>query len=1033
MRDVVRTAWLAVAVGLWPAFAISQELAGTVRDTSGAVLPGVTVEASSPALIEKVRSTVTDGAGQYRILDLRPGTYTVTFSLPGFTTVRRENVEVSGAGVITINVEMRVGGVQETITVVGETPVVDVQSTRRQTVLDNELVNVLPATRGYGALLNAVPAIQGGYMTTQIVPQMNFFTTHGGRPNEGKVQIDGLDVGAAFNGGGVSGFAYDTANAEEVQVVVSGGLGESQTGGPLLNIVPRTGGNAFSGSLFGSTAGKWSQGSNLDEELRRLGFTDPPVLHKAWDLNGALGGPVVRDRVWFFGTVRDFGSHSDVFGRFGNAVAGDPTRWDYVEDRSVQARNASSNRYYSGRITAQATPRHKIGVSYEHQEPCAGSSFVRGDRGCRSRGDNWIAAGTANSSPEANTVYNDGLSNIFQATWTSPATSRLLFEAGVSSHYSRWGWMEPPGGLTNLTPVTEVSNRYGVPNFTYRGLDNFFDNNYRNTNWRASVSYVTGSHSLKFGYQAAYYMENTEDFQNATGLTYVFNNGQPIQFNWRIAPWQTSNRTSFYAFYVQDVWTVGRATLQGALRFDHAWSWHPADHNGAPRPGPFNPQPIRFPLTEGVKGYNDFSPRLGLAYDVFGTGKTAFKVNIGRYLQAAVNQTQYVINNPALDGRNGRGGPRFITTTGRAWQDVNGNRIPDCTIMNPAAQDNSATGGDICGPWLNPNFGNPAAFMVVNPEVLEGWGVRPYDWQFGVSVQQELAPRVSLEVGYNRRWWGNFPVVDNRAVGPNDFIPYTVTAPRHPELPEGGGYTFTALLPTTLRQDLWYTFSKDYGDETRYWHGVDVTLHARLRNGLTVTGGTSTGRGVRDNCEIVDRLPETLFAFGVYQRRDGCKFAEDWITTFRGSAAYTIPRVDVLVSTIVRFQNTAPGFFTTGDVLPGTNGNSLGATMFIPNTTIQQLTGTLPPGGLPTGFTQVNLVRTGELFPEQVRTVDVRFAKLFRVGTTRTDVAIDLYNLFNTSKPVAYNQTFGFDGATWLRPTQIADARFARFNVTFSF
>lgn len=106
--------------------------------------------------------------------------------------------------------------------------------------------------------------------------------------------------------------------------------------------------------------------------------------------------------------------------------------------------------------------------------------------------------------------------------------------------------------------------------------------------------------------------------------------------------------------------------------------------------------------------------------------------------------------------------------------------------------------------------------------------------------------------------------------------------------------------------------------------------------------------------------------------------------------------------------------------------------MFVPNTTIQQLTGTLPLGGLPTGFTQVNLVRTGEIYPEQVRTLDVRLAKLFR-GTTRTDVAIDLYNLFNTNKPVAYNQTFGFDGATWLQPTQIADARFARFNVTFSF
>jgi hypothetical protein len=308
-----------------------------------------------------------------------------------------------------------------------------------------------------------------------------------------------------------------------------------------------------------------------------------------------------------------------------------------------------------------------------------------------------------------------------------------------------------------------------------------------------------------------------------------------------------------------------------------------------------------------VTGYNDITPRVGLAYDVFGTGKTALKVNIGKYLQAAVNQTQYVINNPALDGRNGRGGPRFVTTTSRTWTDANGNFLPDCTILNPLAQDNRATGGDVCGPWANPNFGNAAASTVVDPEVLHGWGVRPWDWQFGVSVQQEIVPRVSAEVGYNRRWWGNFPVVDNRAVGPSDFIPYTVVAPANADLPDGGGYSFQALLPTKLAQDNFYTYSKNYGDETRYWHGVDVTLNARLQNGLSVTGGTSTGRGVRDNCDIVAALPETLFVFGAYNRQDGCDFAEDWITTFRGSAAYTVPKIDVLVSTIVRFQKRRQG------------------------------------------------------------------------------------------------------------------------------
>jgi hypothetical protein len=597
-------------------------------------------------------------------------------------------------------------------------------------------------------------------------------------------------------------------------VTVSGGLGESQTGGPTLNIVPRTGGNSFSGQLFGSTAGEWSQGNNIDDDLRALGFTDPPAIYSAWDTSGSIGGPIKRDRVWFFASARNYGSHTDILGRYGNLNAGNPADWTYVEDRGLKARNASSTSDFAGRAAAQVTPRNKVTFSFNYQPVCAGSS-ISGEGGCRSRGDDWVAAGGVAASPEASTPYNDGTQKITQGTWTSTVTSRLLLEAGGSTYTSRWGWMESPGSLTNFTPVTETSARYGIPNFVYRGLDNFFDNNYRTTSWRASASYVTGAHSLKVGYQGGHYIDNTEDFADSTGLTYTFTNGAPVSFGWRIAPWQTSSRTQFYALYAQDQWTMGRMTVQGAVRFDHAWSGFPSDHNGAPQAGPFNPAPITFPDTEGVRGYNDITPRAGLAYDVFGNGRTALKVNIGKYLQASVNQTQYVIANPALDGRNGRGGPRFVTNTSRAWTDSNGNFLPDCTILNPLPQDNSASGGDVCGPWLNPNFGNAARATVVNPEVLEGWNTRSYDWQFGVSIQQELMPRVALEVGYNRRWWGNFFVTDNRAVGPSDYVPYTVTAPAHPELPDGGGYSFTALLPTNLAQDNFYTFSSDYGDETR--------------------------------------------------------------------------------------------------------------------------------------------------------------------------------------------------------------------------
>jgi hypothetical protein len=256
-------------------------------------------------MIEKTRTAVTDGDGQYRLTQLPPGTYTVTASLTGFTVVKREGVEVSGSGVIAINLAMRVGTVAETITVTGETPIVDTQSARRQSVLSNETINTLPATRTYGALLAALPGLQvQGNGSAAITPFMAMFTANGGRANEGRMMIDGLPVAASFNGGGVSTFIYDTPNADEMQVLVSGALGEAENGGPQVNIVPKAGGNTFKGSAFYSDAGKWSTGNNLNPTLIGYGLNQPAGVISSWDASGSGGGPIVRDRLWFFANVR---------------------------------------------------------------------------------------------------------------------------------------------------------------------------------------------------------------------------------------------------------------------------------------------------------------------------------------------------------------------------------------------------------------------------------------------------------------------------------------------------------------------------------------------------------------------------------------------------------------------------------------------------------------------------------------------------------------------------------------------------------
>ena len=308
--QVVRKLFLALTLlVLVPVSAWAQaSITGTVKDSSGAVLPGVTVEASSDVLIEKVRAAVSDGSGTYRIVDLRPGIYSVTFTLPGFSTYKRDGIELTGAFTATVNGEMKVGAVTETITVSGETPIVDTQSVRRQTTISNEVVSSMPAARSYAGVMMLIPATTtqaGGNLDIQVTPGMLVFGGAGGRNNEARIQVDGLNTGAAFNGAGVSSYIPDISNAQEISMTTSGGLGEAEVGGPSFSIVPKTGGNSLKGSLYASNVTRGMVGDNYTDDLKARGLQTPGKLYKLWDYNVGLGGPIKKDRIWFFFQFRD--------------------------------------------------------------------------------------------------------------------------------------------------------------------------------------------------------------------------------------------------------------------------------------------------------------------------------------------------------------------------------------------------------------------------------------------------------------------------------------------------------------------------------------------------------------------------------------------------------------------------------------------------------------------------------------------------------------------------------------------------------
>jgi hypothetical protein len=1013
-----------LGVALSPHSAWAQaSITGTVRDASGAVLPGVTVEATSPALTEKVRSAITDGSGQFRIVDLRPGTYSVTFTLPGFSTVKREGIELAGEFVATINTELKVGALEESITVTSESPVVDLQTARRENVFNADVVAALPATRAYGSLLNVTPGLTVDGNGLAATPTMTFFSARGGQTNEGRVNINGMVVAAAFNGGGVSSLTYDSVNVDEVSVVVSGGLGEQDIGGPVMNLVPRSGGNQFRGQAFLNNAGDWSKGDNLNDELRAVGIRQTPGIISSYDASGSYGGPIKRDRVWFFGSYRKLDTATAVEGIVANANAGNAARWDWAPVNGLAARQLQGREMIIGRLTAQVTPKNRIQFNHEYQTRCEGSPLRVETPGCHTRDADWIGLGSANQSPEAATTggYFDFPYYVTQALWTSPVTSKLLFEAGLTrfSYYHAGGPGQPaPDADLSLISVTEqsaaVNAATGIQyaprtNYVYRGIATYQSNYGNPNNWRASASYVTGAHNMKVGYQGSHLRADSQ-FISPVDVSYRFNQGVPNQFTFRIPNWRQSDRTRTASLYAQDTWTRGRMTLQAALRYDRAWSFSPAEGNGTDDASRLNTA-IRFDKTIGVDAFNDLTPRFGFAYDLFGTGKTAIKANFGHYLDAATNDSAYTRNNQAL---------RVVRTVARNWTDTNGNRAIDCDLLNFAAQSAVDTCGALTGENLN--FGRPTGATIVDPNTLRGWGVRENDWQWGVTLQHEILPRVSMDVSYNRRWWRGFTVTDNLNRDPSQYQLWTINAPLDSRLPGGGGYPITMYTETAAAAAIpalnQVRFETDFGPRrTNYWQGVDVNVTSRMRNGLMVQAGTSTGRAITNTCETVVKIDSP--------NPRNCNNVFPFQTTLRGLASYTVPKIDVAVSATMRSQPQLERV----------------ANWNVPNTVVQSLLGRLPPGAVAGGVTTINILDTeNRLFSGERRTqIDMRFAKIVRFNNLRADIGVDLGNLLNANYATAFENTYQYSdgntlrGGTWNNPTAIYNPRFARLNFTVNF
>jgi hypothetical protein len=970
--------WLAIV----PSAAYAQaSLTGTVRDASGAVLPGVTVDAASPALIEKVRSVITDGTGQYRIVDLRPGAYTLTFTLPGFATVQRDGIQLTGTFTATVNAELRVAGLEETITVTGETPIVDVQSTVQQTVFSVEDMAVLPTSRVQSFMVAILPGITatGAYDVGGSVGDGSSRGSMMSRGNEDvRPLISGVSMTSPSGSSGGGGTAMNLAAYQEMAVDTGSIDAEQKEGGVRINLIPRDGGNSFRGQLFTNFANNSMAGSNFTQELKDAGLGTPNSVHRLWEFNPSFGGPIKRDALWFHWTMRHAGSFMNV-PMFFNKNAGNHNVWTYEPDLSRPAVNRNTIRNFSNlRLTWQASPRNKLAFGYDPTEICDCPRNL-----------------SATVSPEANSGNYVVVRPLRFVTgdWTVPISNRTLFSTNFI--HSRYDFLRPrvnpflPPGTVNMIRVQEQST-----GLNYRATAS------ANSAWgpmyysRTTLSYITGAHAFKVGFSyGAGYLANYR-FSPDAPLLFRFNNGVPnriTQYAQEVSP--RTNLDADHGLFVQDRWTVNRVTLTAGLRYDYMHITYPETRVG---PTVFAPaRNIVIPKTEGVQ-WHDITPRIGVAYDVFSDGKTALKVSLNKYLGAtSLGSSQAELTGDLSPAQ------LLVLNTTRAWTDTNRNFVPDCDLLNPAAN------GE-CRAMANPNLGGIAPAKTVDLDLLRGWAKRPYNNQFSLGIQRQLLPRVSAEVSYWRSWWGNFNVTDNRAVGPSDFDPFSITAPVDPRLPGGGGYLMSGLYDVKpekfgVAADEYFTFAKNYGKQSRVFNGVDVNIDARPWPGMFLKGGLSSENETTDDCEVVAKVdnPSPLY----------CRVEGAFRTSVKFMTSYTVPRIDLQVSGVVQ---SVPGA-------------EIAADYNAPNSVVAPSLGRSLAGG--ESNVTVNLVEPRSMFGDRRNQIDLRIGKILRFGRARATPSLDLYNVLNSN--VVLKQSSAF--ASWLRPQEILLARFLKVGLQLEF
>jgi hypothetical protein len=1031
-----------------PAAARAQSaIAGVVKDSSGAVLPGVTVEAASDVLIEKSKVAVTDGAGAYKIVDLRPGTYLVTFTLTGFATVKHENIELPSDFTATIDAAMKVGTLEESITVSTASPVVDVQSNVKSQVLSRDTLDAIPNAHTLQSIGQLIPGVTlsspdvGG----SVQMQQTYFSVHGTGANGTSMLMDGMIINGLMLDGAVQTYMND-ATAQEMVYRTGGGGGEQQTGGLQINVVPREGGNKFSGQL--SMGFENWQSNNFGQELKDVGVTSVDKLGSYHDISATEGGPVKKDRLWWFASGRlslekkPVANSTNSAGFNGDQIDSVLTNSGLSTQvlaacRAAAASGAcpqgvSGETVNSGnaRITLQVNSKNKLGLYYDriHKDRASDQGALADER---ITGVHW-------NSPNYSTMA---------AKWTSTISNKLLIQGGWSSNIERYNNIYQAGLEQPLYGPLWASMATRVQDSTLRSVTSgpeygSYPDRY---NWQGSASYVTGSHNMQLGFQDSFGTYNQRYYANGDSTSNFTTNSSGVVAGSGITPYTTS---PFYddrlnaglGIYAQDNWTMKRLTLNYGLRWDYLLESVVGENA---EQGTF--VDIAAYGNRNMPTQTNWEPHVSVIYDVFGNGKTAVRAGYNRYVNGATTTLAASQDPTAVN----------LTVGNATWIDANGDGIPQYQVTHNAAGQLVQT----CvyqTPGCEVNIAGVTGLSSVgsvNTTLQDPNLKRPSQDKFNVGISHEVFKGVSLSFEYFHTTNSNIQQTFNttRLQACGGITPPTaaggITAADASTLVNCNLALSPAQIAANPQFQLINVFSPIDGHtvpvydlanstvnafgtnnfvttdpkQTSVYNGFDVGFNARLPHGGRMFGGTTTERQLNNNCDTAIQSPNSLLYCDQAALGDGTSIP--WKTQIKLAATYPLPFWGLIING--SYQGL-PGY-TLGNttysivkgstrytVCPGTSA-AAGCVATAPTST-----STLVAPTAVNSLSAVLQLGATDLTPRNNQ-VDFGIAKRLKIGRVRIDPKVDMFNALNSDDYYSVTSTaFTPIALTAGQPTNVA-------------